>query len=97
MVVDAAFLIGLSGMVLILAGFLLLQRHYITADSLSYDLFNALGSIMLVGYGISTRAWPFVLLNGVFGMYSFWDVLFVDVRKRRENRERKTEHEDRKV
>lgn len=84
MVVDIAFLIGFSGMLLILAGFLLLQRHYITADSLSYDLFNALGSMMLVGYGISARAWPFVLLNGVFGIYSLWDVFLVDLRKKAE-------------
>lgn len=72
---DVYFLIGIMGMLCILAGFLLIQTHKLTADSLLYDTLNFLGSGMLVMYGISGKAWPFVILNGVFAAYSLWDVL----------------------
>lgn len=72
---DFFFLMGIAGMLCILAGFLLIQTHKVTADSLVYDVLNFLGSGLLVIYGVSGNAWPFVILNGVFAAYSLYDIV----------------------
>ena len=75
MQLDPYFLMGIIGMLLILIAFLLLQRHYITQDDLSYDALNFFGSALLVIYGIVGHVWPFVILNGIFGLYSLIDMI----------------------
>ncbi len=72
---DPFFLMGITGMLMILIAFLLLQRHHISQDDLSYDALNFLGSALLVVYGIAGRVWPFVILNGIFGLYSLIDMI----------------------
>lgn len=79
MQLDPFFLLGMIGMVLILIAFLLLQRHCISQDDLSYDALNFFGSALLVIYGIVGHAWPFVILNGIFGLYSLID-MFSDMK-----------------
>ncbi|TSC60786.1 MAG: Uncharacterized protein Greene041662_89 [Candidatus Peregrinibacteria bacterium Greene0416_62] len=74
MIIDAYFLMGIAGMLCILAGFLLIQTHKVTADSMLYDVLNFVGSALLVIYGIVGKAWPFVILNGVFTAYSLYDI-----------------------
>jgi len=80
---DLFLLLGITGMSMILVAFFLIQTHRVTADSLMFDLFNAFGSSLLVIYGISGRAWPFVILNAVFALYSFWDIAMHDLGKQR--------------
>ena len=72
---DFYFLLGITGMLCILGGFLLIQTHRVTADSLLYDVLNFAGSGMLVIYGVAGKVWPFVILNGVFALYSLYDVI----------------------
>lgn len=72
---DIFFLMGIAGMLGILAGFLLIQTHKVTADSLLYDVLNFGGSALLVIYGVAGKAWPFVILNGVFALYSLYDIV----------------------
>lgn len=72
---DIYFLMGIVGMLCILAGFHLIQTHKLTADSLLYDVLNFVGSGLLVIYGIAGSSWPFVILNGVFALYSLYDIV----------------------
>jgi hypothetical protein len=72
---DLWLMIGVIGMLFILTGFLLIQTHKVTADSLCYDMLNFVGSALLVMYGIAGSVWPFVILNGIFAAYSLWDIL----------------------
>ncbi|OGJ64261.1 hypothetical protein A3F36_02530 [Candidatus Peribacteria bacterium RIFCSPHIGHO2_12_FULL_55_11] len=72
---DLYFLMGIAGMLCILGGFLLIQTHRVTADSLLYDVLNFAGSGLLVIYVVAGKAWPFVILNGVFALYSLYDVV----------------------
>jgi arginine exporter protein ArgO len=73
--VDPFFLAGIVGMLLVLIGFFGVQSHRMHQDNLSYDILNLVGSILLVIYGIAGAAWPFVVLNGVWALYSLKDVM----------------------
>jgi hypothetical protein len=75
MTLNTFFGMGIAGMLLILGGFLLIQTHRVTADSLLYDVLNFVGSALLVVYGIAGGVWPFVALNGVFALYSLYDIV----------------------
>ncbi len=72
---DIWLVIGVVGMLWILFAFLLIQTHKVTADSILYDVLNFLGSALLVIYGIAGNVWPFVILNGIFALYSLYDII----------------------
>ncbi len=75
MQIDPFFAAGLLGMLLILIAFFMVQAHKWSQDGLTYDMINFLGSALLVIYGVAGKAWPFVILNGVWAMYSLKDVI----------------------
>ncbi len=60
---------------LVLIGFIMIQTHRWTSDDLGFDLVNLFGSGMLCFYGYVGHAWPFVILNGVFALYSLKEVI----------------------
>lgn len=67
--------IGIVGMMLILIAFFQVQRHAWSQDSLKYDIVNFIGSSLLVFYAVTGGAWPFVILNGVWALYSLKDII----------------------
>ena len=67
--------IGIIGAVIILALFLLQQSGKLKNSSLTYDLGNSLGSLLLVIYAIQINSFPFAVLNVVWLVYSLRDVL----------------------
>lgn len=67
--------LGILGMAAILIAFLMEQRHKWSGDDLIYDFTNFVGSFLLVVYGLSGRAWPFVILNTIWALYSLKDVM----------------------
>jgi len=75
MVVDLPLVIGIIGMILILVAFFQVQSHAWSQDGLAYDVVNFAGSVLLVIYGITGGAWPFVILNGVWALYSLKDII----------------------
>lgn len=60
-------IIGIIGMVFILAAFILDEfvRKF-NRDTIKYNLLNVLGSGMLLYYAFSLKGWPFVVLNLVW-------------------------------
>ena len=76
--IDPFLLLGIIGMLCILWGFLMAQTHRWSEDSFIYDLVNFIGSALLVTYAIAGRAWPFLILNAIWALYSLRDVLFAD-------------------
>ena len=71
---DLFLLLGILGMILILTGFLLLETHRISADDLSYDVLNFFGSGLLVLSALDARAWPFLILNIIWGLVALRDI-----------------------
>ncbi len=73
-------LLGIIGMCFVLTAFLLINAHRLTADSLLYDVLNLVGSTFLVISAWEAHVWSFVILNGVFVLYSLRDIVLEDVR-----------------
>ena len=71
---------GFIGAGLILFAFVLNQFHVWKDTYFIYDFFNFLGAGLLVWYGVDGKAWPFVILNGVWALVSLHDC-FIDLRR----------------
>jgi len=67
--------IGFIGMLMILIAFFLNQTHKWKADALIYDVFNAVGGLLLVIYALAIQSWPFLGLNGIWTIVSLRDVV----------------------
>lgn len=72
-------IIGVIGAALILLAFLLEQTNVWENSDLSYDLTNFIGSAFLVVYGFLISAYPFIVLNFVWMIFSLRDV-FIDLK-----------------
>lgn len=75
MTFDSVTILGIIGMSIILVTFLLNQSGRWSTTSLSYDLANALGSLLLIGYAVLLDSLPFVVLNAVWFLVSLRDVV----------------------
>ncbi|HEX9236352.1 MAG TPA: hypothetical protein VF972_08735 [Actinomycetota bacterium] len=74
--------VQIFGAVLILAGFALAQFHVLDQRSLTYLVFNLVGSILLAIDADVERQWGFVMLETAWALVSAWG-LAVAVRRRR--------------
>ena len=72
---DSLTLIGIVGTGIILLSFLMNQSGKWSATSRSYDIANAVGSAILVGYAVMLDSIPFMILNTVWFLASFFDVV----------------------
>lgn len=72
---DVPLTIGTVGMVFILLAFLMNQLHRWSDEDLLYDVCNMIGGLLLLWYAWIGLAWPFLVLNGVWSIYSIIDVV----------------------
>lgn len=84
---DIFFLIGITGMLLILLAFFMNQANKWNNDDLIYDVVNLIGSIFLIIYAIPPLSWPFIVLNGVWAVVSLRDVV-LDLTKQKNRKSR---------
>jgi len=64
---DYTLILGLIGTAFILVAFILDEFYKVfNQNTVRYNLFNIIGSLLLVYYSLVFRAWPFVVLNGVW-------------------------------
>jgi len=73
--VDNVTIIGIVGSTIILVAFLLNQVNKWSSASLMYDVSNAVGSSLLVLYAYLINSYPFMILNTVWFLSAFWDIL----------------------
>ena len=79
-------LLGSIGATLSLAAFMLNQIDRLTNDSIVYDLMNAFAGLLLFIYALILGAIPFMIINAVWGIVSFRDVLLKDRPSRRNSK-----------
>ncbi|MBI2143499.1 hypothetical protein HYU20_04135 [Candidatus Woesearchaeota archaeon] len=72
---DYVMLAGIAGMAIILILFVLSQLKKLSQDSIAYDAANALGAFLLAYYALALKAWPFLVLNSVWGLFSLYEVI----------------------
>jgi len=77
---DPFLALGILGMFLILLCFFMSQSGRWSISSLRYDLLNFVGSALLVVYALPSFSWPFIILNGIWGLVSLRD-MFLDIQK----------------
>jgi len=72
---DTPTIIGSIGSAIILILFILNQLNKLKNDNFYYDLFNLVGSLMLMYYAIALNSLPFVILDLVWALFSLKDVI----------------------
>ncbi len=72
---DTPLLVGSLGGLIILILFLLNQGNKLKNDNIYYDLFNFIGSLLLILYALMINSIPFIILNIVWAGYSLKDVI----------------------
>jgi hypothetical protein len=82
---DGITLVGTTGASLILLAFIMAQYKVWTADYLIYDLVNFLGALLLVFYALLLESFPFFLLNSVWVVVAFRDVV-LDLKRNNKKR-----------
>lgn len=78
---DPITLLGIVGAIIILALFLLNQFKIVDVDNIWYDLGNVIGGTILVVYALLIDSLPFLLINGVWVLFSLRDVVIDLMRK----------------
>jgi hypothetical protein len=72
---NTTLLIGLTGMSLILVGFLLNLFKHIQVNSKTYLVLNLLGSIAMMWYALLVNSIPFFILNIVWTGAAAWRLI----------------------
>ncbi|MBT3720793.1 hypothetical protein HN789_02580 [archaeon] len=67
--------IGFFGMSLILFAFIMNQIKKWHEDDLIYDIFNAVGGVIMVVYAYLIKGYPFLVLNFIWAIVSIRDVI----------------------
>lgn len=80
MIFDTTTIIGTSGALIVLIAFILNQIKKWKDDYLIYDVFNFVGSLLLVIYAIILSSYPFLILNFIWSALSFRDII-VDLKR----------------
>lgn len=83
--VDASLVAGISGMSIILILFILNQLKKLSTESVAYDAANAVGAFLLAYYAFALKAWPFFVLNLVWGGFSLFQVIGDTVKRKKKH------------
>ena len=67
--------VGIVGAALLLAAFTLLQIKKIKQETVPYQAMNFFGGLLLVVYGILIQGYPFVVLNGLWTVVAFRELI----------------------
>ncbi|MFC1728513.1 hypothetical protein ACFLZ7_03555 [Nanoarchaeota archaeon] len=65
-------LIGSIGLLLILVPFILYELNKLNNKSLSYNIMNLLGALILIWYSVQLRSTIFTLLNLVWAVFALY-------------------------
>ncbi|MFH1012217.1 MAG: hypothetical protein V1760_00505 [Candidatus Peregrinibacteria bacterium] len=84
---DKTTLVGASGATIILIAFILNQTGRWKNEYFIYDLFNFVGSVVLIIYAVILSSYPFMVLNFVWGAVSLRDI-FADLIRNSRKKER---------
>ena len=72
---DTITLIGVAGAGLMLIAFVGNQLGTMSAESLLYDVLNFIGGVLLVWYAVLLHSVPFMILEGIWALVAFRDVI----------------------
>lgn len=73
---SSADIINSLGVSLILLAFLMLTVKKLDAQSVSYNLLNLIGAGLACYGSVLIKAWPFVVLEGIWCLVAVYGLLF---------------------
>ena len=72
---EVSDVIGSIGVTLMLLAFYYNLKDIIDDDDISYILLNLIGSVLAFIASCMIKYYPFIILEGVWGIISFWGLL----------------------
>ena len=69
---DIFYLAGIAGVVCILIAFIIGNYNDLDKRTKADEIFNLVGSLLLLGYAIDGMLWPFIVLNSIWAGWSVW-------------------------
>jgi len=69
---DIYFIGGVIGATCILIAFIIGNYGDIAKRTKADELFNLIGSLLLLAYAVSGMLWPFIVLNSIWAGWSIW-------------------------
>jgi hypothetical protein len=74
--IDALY-VGILGMLLLLASFVMEALRLLRREHLAYLLLNFVGSTAMIYYASTINSWPFILLNSVWSLFSLYELILL--------------------
>jgi hypothetical protein len=71
-------ILGSIGLTLLLSAFVLNQLNRLSPDTITYNVLNIVGGILLTYYALILSSIPFLILESVwagFALYKLWQIL----------------------
>lgn len=81
--------IGIIGMLLLLISFVTEVLRLLHRAHVIYLLLNFLGSAAMTYYAFVINSWPFLVLNGVWALFSLYGLIRLYFPKRNDNKQLK--------
>lgn len=78
--------IGWAGSAMVVAAYAMISLKRLTADSLSYQVLNFLGSILLIAFTVYKEAYPPATVNSIWAVIALISLSQMMVRKFRKKR-----------
>ncbi|MBN2227736.1 MAG: hypothetical protein JW763_10275 [candidate division Zixibacteria bacterium] len=75
-------IIGITGMILLLAGFALNILKLKREDSFTYIILNILGGGLSTYYAVTLTAIPFVILETIWSLFAIYKLMVISIIKR---------------
>lgn len=69
---DLFYIAGVIGVVCILIAFIIGNYSDLDKRTKADELFNLVGSLLLLAYAIDGMLWPFIILNSIWAAWSVW-------------------------
>ncbi len=80
--VDFVVIIGIIGMLFLLSAFVGNMFKRISPDSILYNALNIAGCGLLVYYALVLNSIPFLILEGVWGLFAVYNIFVVFKKKK---------------
>lgn len=69
---DIFYVMGIVGVVCILIAFIIGNYNDLDKRTKADEIFNLIGSVLLLLYAFDGGLWPFVVLNTIWAGWSIW-------------------------
>ncbi len=78
--IDWVLITGVAGLAMLLSGFILGEFLKIGEDTISYNILNIIGSVLLAVYAVKLNSIPFMILETVWAIVAIYKLIILLVK-----------------